>query len=356
MKLIPKLMGIAAAGFIVLFCGAFMWAYWFSHTKDTYEPRRHDDNLRVAWFTDTQWMLSWYHFGSIRGITGQMRFAANGYRLGYFDYAIHTGDLSDDAWQDPNNLRRLSNHMRRLDRAGMPFGVLAGNHDYNPKDGAAVYWRHFGSNRFENNGVFVADWRNNLGHVDIVERNGFRYLFLYLSWYEENCRFVRCLDCWDVIEGVLCTHTDEESCAYVWANKMLKEFESDHDFAIILTHGGTKNGINGSVSNAKFDLIYKNPSIIGFAYGHWFPGGRDNYTYPRTNTREGGDLGQGRMLQDGRQIVEMHYNHQQDDAAGQFGITRVIEIDPHNGKIYLKSWSNRLNEYRDRQEGTFRVI
>ncbi|WP_372813128.1 metallophosphoesterase [Paenibacillus sp.] len=64
-------------------------------------------------------------------------------------YVIHTGDLVDEA-DKPIQWQRALDDMAVLEKAGVPYGVLAGNHDVDHKLGAYDhYWNYFGEDRFK---------------------------------------------------------------------------------------------------------------------------------------------------------------------------------------------------------------
>jgi hypothetical protein len=48
--------------------------------------------------------------------------------------------------------------------------------------------------------------------------------------------------------------------------------------------------------------------------------------------------------------VGMFYNHQQNDASGRYGFTRVVNINPADRTITLETYSNVLRTYIDWQQ------
>ncbi|NES53705.1 hypothetical protein G3565_35900, partial [Escherichia coli] len=64
-------------------------------------------------------------------------------------YVFHTGDIVDDS-ADIRQWKNADRSMSVLDKSGIPYGVLAGNHDVGHKDGSyRAFGKYFGSDRFD---------------------------------------------------------------------------------------------------------------------------------------------------------------------------------------------------------------
>jgi calcineurin-like phosphoesterase family protein len=105
------------------------------------------------------------------------------------DYVVHLGDIVEN-WNFSYEWVRADTAFKTLDRAGIPYGVLAGNHDMDDGNTSGNgptytdgYEDYFPISRVKNNGVFQENYgRPNENHYDILEKNGLKLLFVYASW------------------------------------------------------------------------------------------------------------------------------------------------------------------------------
>lgn len=80
--------------------------------------------FNILWFTDTQ-----YYAESYPDIFDKLGdWIAEEYKKGLFSYVIHTGDIVNVA-DDEKQWVVADRNLKKLDEAGVPYGVLAGNHD-----------------------------------------------------------------------------------------------------------------------------------------------------------------------------------------------------------------------------------
>lgn len=71
------------------------------------------------------------------------------------EYVIHTGDIVN-IWDDFDQWEVADKAMKVLDDAGIPYGVLAGNHDVDQKDNNYTnYYTYFGDQRFEDRSILL---------------------------------------------------------------------------------------------------------------------------------------------------------------------------------------------------------
>ncbi|HCU78640.1 MAG TPA: phosphoesterase, partial [Microbacterium sp.] len=155
-----------------------------SSRESAVEPRNADDTPRsqydftLAVESDTQYYNEEFH---------QHQTAIHDYLLDErsdlnLQYLFHTGDIVDDydqLWQwdyaDPE--------YRKLDDAGLPYGVLAGNHDVGHKEvDYTNYGTYFGADRYQANPWWGGDYKNNRGHYDLITAGGIDFLMLYMGW------------------------------------------------------------------------------------------------------------------------------------------------------------------------------
>jgi len=364
-KLIIRIGVIALAAVVMVFAGIYTWAFAI-FKKPLYQTWYPEGSMTFAWMTDTQWMMSWHSPRSLNRINAQTNFIARGYREGRFDFAVHTGDMSDyihrdgPAYDTASSLWRISTIMRRMDRAGMPYGVLAGNHDMRqitPTESGGVhfanaetYQRFFGEHRFRERADAHPTWNfqtrdDNLTSYHTLVVGGHKYIFIMMSTF-------------------MFTDADLD-----WLEETL-DYYDDH-YAIFLTHAirlGRGDMWEASDWERRDEILISAPNLIGIMWGHWFTGKPENpvpglpgspmtdgearHTIPTTNQLLTAEQVAARPEFNGRRnnIVGMFYNHQQNDASGRYGFTRVVNINPADRTITLETYSNVLRTYVDWQQ------
>lgn len=97
------------------------------------------DTFTLLWTTDPQW----YSFAYPEILTHQNEWVVENYRRLGIEYVIHTGDFVDmpdktEQWEV------VTKEYAKWDDAGIPYGVLAGNHDVSGTDYSA--FRHISEN------------------------------------------------------------------------------------------------------------------------------------------------------------------------------------------------------------------
>ncbi|MFB7889823.1 metallophosphoesterase [Cellulosimicrobium cellulans] len=188
------------------------------------------------------------------------------------EYVAHTGDIvenytrtpADDAMaaQVRGEYEFSSSAQRLLDDAGIPNGVLAGNHDNltGADNGpGALYNAYYGPDRYEalsagwQDASYGGPWRegDNQNHYDLFTAGGLDFVAVYLSY------------------GV----TDEEAA---WADGVLEQFADRN--AILLAHDYLAPSTNPDGRGAPFStpdgrLLYSkvvepNPNVFLVLSGH----------------------------------------------------------------------------------------
>ena len=137
----------------------------------------------VVWITDTQYYSNFEDLNHVYQL--MLEYSVGLYQKGEAGYVIHTGDIVDthydsnkasEEWQFANKVHKI------LDEAGMPNGVLAGNHDTgNTPPVLDNYKRYFGKRRYNQNLWYGGTPDNNGCHYDLITIGEEDYLFLYLS-------------------------------------------------------------------------------------------------------------------------------------------------------------------------------
>ncbi|MFD6446007.1 hypothetical protein ACFWEJ_12970 [Promicromonospora sp. NPDC060204] len=334
----------------------------FADDIDAGDKDRFDDpddyDFSLVHYTDTQYLTE----GAVEQETAEERAVwAQGY-TGVMDwivdnaderkiaYVAHTGDIVE------NNIRAFPPEMEdqvigefefasqaqaRIDAAGIPNGVVAGNHDNQSGTDPTLYDQYFGPDRYE---ALSEDWTDasyggvmepgsNENHYDLFSAGGLDFVVVGLSY------------------GV--TRDEAE-----WAASVFDRY-SDRN-GILLTHDylepsaspdGRGANFGGSDGPLLYNLLVKdNPNVFMVLAGHRHGVG--------TNVRPPvvGDIGGG--------VVELLADYQfYTVSAGQLGLTeiggyqptdqlqfgasffRMLQFDVDRGEVSIDTYSPLLGEF-----------
>ena len=133
-----------------------------------------EDNYTILWTSDPQW----YSFAYQEILIDQNEWVIENFDRLNVKYIIHTGDFVDlphnrDQWGF------VTDQYKKWDDSGLPYGVLAGNHDVDGTD-YTEFGEYFGAARFENNDWYGESYENNRGHYDLMTIDGTDFIFVYL--------------------------------------------------------------------------------------------------------------------------------------------------------------------------------
>jgi len=260
-------------------------------------PDKKEYDFTFAWLSDTQ-----YYSASYPEIYEKMtKYIVDNQKEQKIVYGIHTGDLVDNM-DDTNQWKNADQSMKILDRAGFPYGVLAGNHDVgHTAFDYSAFNKYFGENRFKNKSTFGGTPNNNRDHYDLVTAGGENYLIVYLGWgMDDN--------------------------TYKWANEVLKKYPNHR--AIVAAHGYI-SGRGTYVDKGKdiFDKIITQNKNVFLALGGHYGGSAINV-----------------KRDDNQVIYEMMANYQF-NAEGGAGYFRLLHFDTKNNLIYVNTYSPYKNDY-----------
>lgn len=267
-------------------------------------PESYD--FSFAWETDTQYYAESfpYHFDNMN-----QWIVDNAQRLG-IRYVMHTGDIVDDV--DMGGEWVNADHsMKILDDAGIPNGVLAGNHDvYAGMEGYGNYWKYFGEDRYSGNPWYGGSYKNNLGHYDLLSENGQDFLVLYMSW--------------DI-------YTDEIN----WMNQVLAQYPDRKAIICLHRYANVKETNAGLLDYTgkllQEEVVAKNPNVFAVLNGH--------YHGSSIQTSAFDDNGDG---VNERTVYQICTDYQSDPEGGSEYL-KFLYFDLKNNKIYVNSYS----PYRD---------
>ncbi len=189
------------------------------------------------------------------------QYAAEQYTAGDIGYIFTTGDLVDDrpyAAVAPAQWGVASKAMSYAEAAGLPNGVVSGNHDvadYTPTDYTAgpnttsdysMYWKTFPASRYNAERWYGGSLNNNRSHYDLVTIGNVDFIMMHLGYGFE---------------------ADDETIA--WANDVLKTYR--HRTAIITTHQYLQNNTARRYGRAELifsKIVDPNPNVKAVLCGH----------------------------------------------------------------------------------------
>lgn len=260
-------------------------------------PDAKEYDFTFAWLSDTQ-----YYSASYPDIYDKMtQYIVDKQKEKKIVYAMHTGDLVDNS-DEMYQWKNADHSMKILDKAGIPYGVLAGNHDVgHTAVNYTNYYEFFGEKRFKNKPTYGGSPNNNRDHYDLVTAGGNDYIILYLGWSIPQ----------DTIN---------------WANETLKKYSNRK--AIVALHGYMS--MRGNYVEQGREIYEKiadtNSNVFLVLCGH--------YGGAVVNVKRSGDRVFYEMLSD--------YQFNPEGGAGYF---RLLHFDTKNGLVYVNTYSPHKEDY-----------
>ncbi len=261
------------------------------------------NHVTILWTTDPQW----YSFAYPEILKHQNEWVVDNYeRLG-IEYIIHTGDFVDmpsktEQWET------VSPEYAKWDDAGIPYGVLAGNHDVDGTDHSA-FSSYFGASRYQNNAWYGGDYDDNKGHFDLLTLDGVDFVFVYMGYGTPTEADIAWMN------GVLEQHSDRIA------------FLMFHEFL-------DAEGNRTAVGNTYFErVVLPNANVRMVLCGH-------NYNAARRSDSID-DNGDGMPDRTVHQIIANY----QDTPKGGNGYMRFMELDAQNGTILCRTYSPYLDDF-----------
>ncbi len=265
-------------------------------------PEQYD--FAFAWITDTQYYSEQFmeNFDAVTDwIVDQKD------RLG-IEYVIHTGDIVDE-FNEAYQFENASRELEKLEDAGLPYGVLGGNHDVaHGNENYELYNKYFGAFRYEGNPWYGGTYEDNKGHYDLVQVDGEKLLLIYMSW--------------DI-------YTPEVE----WINSVLEQYPDRK--AILCTHPGINaNAVPDYFSDLLVEQVCRDhPNVIAMLNGHYH-GASLNFV----GFDDDGDGVEERV------VYRICTDYQSAPGGGQ-GYIKMIYFDLANNKVYLNSYSPILDDF-----------
>ncbi|MFG6444245.1 lamin tail domain-containing protein [Microbacterium sp. P07] len=278
------------------------------HNPD--DVARSDYDFTLGWESDTQY----YNENTMPGDPFKHQEAIHSYLLDQreelnLQYVFHTGDIVDDWDQNYQWEDNASPQYQRLDDAGLPYGVLAGNHDVGQElEDYGPYSKWFGEDRYADNPWYGESYQDNRGHYDLVSAGGIDFIMVFQGWGPG----------------------DEE---IAWMNEVLAQYPdrvaiiAQHEF--ILTTGGL-----GEIPQRILDeVVATNPNVKMVFSGH----------YHDALTREDSFDDNGDGVND-RTVYSMLFDYQGLPEGG-LGYLRLLHFDNEGERMMVRTYSPSLDDY-----------
>lgn len=276
------------------------------HPLDT--PRSEYD-FTFGWESDTQYYNEnaipeedrYRHQQAIHSYLLEQREAMN------LQYLFHTGDIVDD-YDQMCQWENADPEYQRLDEAGLPYGVLAGNHDVGHQlIDYTNYGTYFGADRYAGNPWYGGSFENNRGHYDLLSAGGIDFIMVYTGWGPGDADIA-------------------------WMNEVLAQYPdrvaiiAQHEF--ILTTGGL-----GEMPQRILDeVVAVNPNVKMVFSGH--------YHSALTRTDQFDDDGDGVAE---RNVYSMLFDYQGLPEGGQ-GFLRLLHFDTVGERMIVRTFSPSLED------------
>src|SRR5690606_9384792 len=198
---------------------------------------------------------------------------------------------------------------RRLDEAGLPYGVLAGNHDVGHGiSDYANFGAYFGAARYAHNPWYGGDYENNRGHYDLFTAGGIDFVAVYMGW-------------------------DPGDDEIAWMNEVLARYPERlaivglHEFLL------ASGGLGPVPQRIMDDVVAANPNVRIVMSGHY----HDAYT----RVDEFDDDGDG--VAD-RTVHSMLFDYQELPEGG-LGYLRLLHFDNVGERVVVRTFSPSLGDY-----------
>ena len=272
----------------------------------TSKPASYD--FCIPWITDTQYYAESYQYHFLN----MNQWIVDNAKDWNMNYVIHTGDIVDEydityQWENADKAMGI------FDKAGIPYGVLGGNHDV--AGGAKKYdnyYKYFGEDRVKSQPTFGESYDNNKGHYDLISKDGQDFIFIYMSW--------------DI-------YTDEIN----WLNDVLAKYSDRKAFICLHRYTNVKQ-TDGSYLDytgimLQKEVVAKNHNVVAVLNGHYHGSSYETVKFDDDN--------------DGikeRTVYQICTDYQSGFEGGAEYI-KMLYFDLDNDKVYINSYSPYYDDY-----------
>ncbi len=281
-----------------------------SDRETVVEPAHPDDTPRgeydftLAWESDTQYYNEEFydHQLAIHQYFLDQREDVN------LQYVFHTGDIIDER-DKPYQWENADAAYKMLDDAGIPYGVLAGNHDVGNFDSDyTTYSEYFGEWRYADNPWYGGSYQDNRGHYDLFTAGGIDFVVVSMGWGPGDAE----ID---------------------WMNEVLAQYPER--VAIINVHEYllTTGGLGPIPQRIQDEVVATNPNVSMVMSGHY----HDAYTRLDHFDDDGDGV-------DDRTVTQMLFDYQGLPEGG-LGFLRLLQFDNEDEEIRVRTYSPSLEQY-----------
>ncbi|MFB9328971.1 S-layer homology domain-containing protein [Paenibacillus aurantiacus] len=261
-------------------------------------------DFSFIWMSDTQYYSESYP----QIYTKNVQWIVDNEKQQKIRYVIHTGDIVDEADQ-PYQWENANKSMSILDKSGIPYGVLAGNHDVAHQSGDyRYYWEHYGENRFNSQPTYGASYQNNRGHYDLVSAGGNDFIIVYMGWNIGDAEI-------EWVNKIVSEHPDR------------KAILAFHEYMLVSAN-------RAPIADEIYErVVVPNKNVIMTLSGH--------YHDAENLVDEIDDNGDGKP---DRKVYQMLADYQGAEMGG-LGYIRLLQFDLDNNKVHVKTYSPYLDDY-----------
>ncbi|MFC0247558.1 lamin tail domain-containing protein [Citricoccus parietis] len=283
----------------------------FTTRESTVENAHPDDvdrseyDFTLAWESDTQYYNEEFYDHQV---------AIHDYLLAErenknIQFMFHTGDVIDEMdklyqWQNADP------EYARLDEAGLPYSILAGNHDVvldNQVD-YSTFSSYFGEDRYADKPWYGGSYEDNRGSYQLFSAGGVDFIVVAMGWDPGDAEI-------EWMNEVLAAHPDRVGILNL------------HEF--MLTTGGL-----GPIPQRILDEVAAtNPNVQMIMSGHY----HDAFT----RTDDFDDDGDGTP---DRTVTSMLFDYQGLPEGGQ-GYLRMLHFDNEGERMMVRTYSPSLERY-----------
>lgn len=283
----------------------------FTTRDSTVQPAHADDVARseydftFAWESDTQYYNEDFphHQTAIHDYVLAERENKN------IQFLFHTGDVIDEkdkAYQWEN----ADPEYQRLDDAGLPYSILAGNHDVvlNSQVDYTTFSQYFGADRYADNPWYAGTYEDNRGSYHLFSAGGIDFIVVAMGW-------------------------DPDDAEIEWMNQVLAEHPDRVGIVNLHEYMLTTGGLGPVPQRILDEVIATNPNVSMVMSGHY----HDAYT----RTDDFDDDGDG---QTDRTVTSMLFDYQGLPEGGQ-GFLRLLHFDNEGQRMMVRTYSPSLEQY-----------
>ncbi|NWN87521.1 MAG: lamin tail domain-containing protein [Micrococcaceae bacterium] len=266
---------------------------------------RSEYDFTLAWESDTQYYNEDYphHQTAIHDYLLAEREQKN------IQFLFHTGDVIDEMDKD-DQWENADPEYAKLDEAGLPYSVLAGNHDVvlNSEVDYSLFNQYFGADRYADNPWYAGTYEDNRGSYHLFSAGGIDFIVIAMGWDPGDAEI-------EWMNETLAAHPDRVGVVNL------------HEF--MLTTGGL-----GPVPQRIMDeVVATNPNVSMVMSGHY----HDAYT----RTDDFDDNGDGEA---DRTVTSMLFDYQGLPEGGQ-GFLRMLHFDNVGEQMMVRTYSPSLEQY-----------